>query len=202
MLEVGSGVKENIRMSSMLVKLSAIVLFTLSSVSAYAVPVVWTLNGVTFNDSGTASGSFTYDADTNTYSAISISTTAGSNKGAASYDVLISGFATATSFRFANSANSGAYIGTPVLDFAFSALTNAGGSVTLDTPTSYEADCGNASCTTDAGSNRIVNAGTVEGAQPSSGSTAIPTMPIYGLVLTVLGVLAIAGRRYYRGKNK
>jgi hypothetical protein len=51
----------------------------LFSASANATPVVWYLSGVTYDDGGTASGSFTYDADTNTYSAISVSTTAGSS---------------------------------------------------------------------------------------------------------------------------
>ena len=87
-------------MKAMLVKFSAIVLFAFWSISGYAVPVVWTLNGVTFDDGGTASGSFTYDAGTDTYSAISMSTTAGSAKGVASYDVLISG--SATDIRAAN----------------------------------------------------------------------------------------------------
>ena len=43
-----------------------------------AAPVVWTIDSLLFDDGGTASGSFTYDADTNTYSHISISTSSGS----------------------------------------------------------------------------------------------------------------------------
>lgn len=41
-----------------------------------AAPLVWTLNDVTFEDGGLATGSFTYDADTGSYSSISIQTTA------------------------------------------------------------------------------------------------------------------------------
>src|SRR5260370_9871267 len=48
------------------------------SVYASASPVLWTLVGVAFNDGGTASGSFVYDANTNTYSSINMTTTAGS----------------------------------------------------------------------------------------------------------------------------
>jgi len=45
--------------------------------SIQATPVVWYLNGVTFNDGGSATGSFIYDSDTNTYSSIKVFTTPG-----------------------------------------------------------------------------------------------------------------------------
>jgi hypothetical protein len=44
---------------------------------ANAFPVTWTLNGVTFADGGTASGSFIYDADNNTFSTWSVSVAGG-----------------------------------------------------------------------------------------------------------------------------
>jgi hypothetical protein len=47
----------------------------LCSASAYATPVTWTLENVTFDDGGTAFGSYTYDAAANTFSSISITTT-------------------------------------------------------------------------------------------------------------------------------
>ncbi|MBP9129452.1 MAG: VPLPA-CTERM sorting domain-containing protein [Steroidobacteraceae bacterium] len=50
-----------------------------------AAAVTWYVNGVTFNDSGTLAGSFTYDASTNVFSSISLTTTAGTVLGAASY---------------------------------------------------------------------------------------------------------------------
>ncbi len=45
--------------------------------AATAIPVHWTVEGVVFEDGGTASGSFTYDADFNLYSSISLDTTDG-----------------------------------------------------------------------------------------------------------------------------
>ncbi len=42
-----------------------------------AAPVTWTLTGVTFNDGGTASGTFTWNADTDTIGDYSISVTGG-----------------------------------------------------------------------------------------------------------------------------
>jgi hypothetical protein len=44
---------------------------------ANAFPVTWTLSGVTFSDGGTASGSFIYDADNNTFSTWSVSVAGG-----------------------------------------------------------------------------------------------------------------------------
>ncbi|MGA8538604.1 MAG: hypothetical protein WB566_03850 [Terriglobales bacterium] len=66
-----------------------LVLIALCAISAHAVPLTWTLQGVTFADGSTASGTFVYDADNpvpnGTYSNISITTTAGTT-------VLASGF--------------------------------------------------------------------------------------------------------------
>lgn len=45
--------------------------------SAQAVPVQWTLQDMTYSNGSVATGSFTYDRDTNTFSSISISVTAG-----------------------------------------------------------------------------------------------------------------------------
>ena len=64
-------------------------LIALCAINAAAKPVTWYLQGVTFLDGGTGSGSFVYDADTNlpfgTYSNISITTTAGTTMTADSF---------------------------------------------------------------------------------------------------------------------
>ena len=52
-------------------------LLIVTSYTAEAVSVKYTLNDVVFNDGGAANGSFVYDADTNLYSNIAIETTAG-----------------------------------------------------------------------------------------------------------------------------
>ena len=52
---------------------------------AVAVPVTWTLSGVTFGDGGIATGSFAYDASSNTYSNVNITTTTGSARSGAVY---------------------------------------------------------------------------------------------------------------------
>lgn len=103
---------------------------SLTAASAFAAPVTWNVTG-TFAGGGTISGSFVYDADTNTYSAINITTTAGSEPGA---------IYTATSPVFTNSpaqfvavTAAGRGVGNPRLALEFSlSLSNAGGVRTLD----------------------------------------------------------------------
>lgn len=80
------------------VKLRILTLFAsfALSVTASAMPVVWTLNGITLQDGSTVSGSFTFDADSTvacstgdspcgTYSNVDITTTAGGGLAAATY---------------------------------------------------------------------------------------------------------------------
>jgi len=54
--------------------------------------LTWTINNVTFNDGGTASGSFNYDATTNAFSAINVTTTPGTLESGSTYNSLLSPF--------------------------------------------------------------------------------------------------------------
>jgi hypothetical protein len=51
-----------------------LIFLLLGMATANAVPVTWVLNGVTFDDGNMATGSFVYDADTDLYIDVSIST--------------------------------------------------------------------------------------------------------------------------------
>ena len=52
--------------------LPAVVLLWVVAAAAQAVPVQWSVNGLVRDDGGTVSGSFVYDADTDTYSAVNV----------------------------------------------------------------------------------------------------------------------------------
>jgi hypothetical protein len=134
----------------------------LFSASANATPVVWYLSGVTYEDGGTASGSFTYDADTNTYSAISVSTTAGSIiTTAKSYDVIKSGVGCNTPevFCIINSADVANCAGKTGGTFAHSGtpLTNAGGTIALTFAREYTFE--NFTCSTVGAPQRLMTTG-------------------------------------------
>ena len=100
----------------------------LSSAPALAVPVLWSVEDVVFDDGGTASGTFVFDADTGVYSDIAITTTAGAVLSGAPYGTPLSTldpFLLSTFF---------ADIGVDVLldVFFVDALTNAGGATSAE----------------------------------------------------------------------
>lgn len=98
--------------------------------AAWAAPVRWTLSGVLLSSpDGTASGSFVYDADTNTYSNVDITTTA--------FTILVDSVPVAVPgnhYTAVGSGTTGSYLlttasgGALVLLFA-QPLTNAGGTI-------------------------------------------------------------------------
>jgi len=127
-----------------------------ASASICAMPVEWNVDALVFDDGGTGSGTFTYDADTNTYSDIDIVTTAGSGFSGASYiDVNIVAGVSADSFV----AMIYPLAGLPVLQLSFAApLTGAGGIVAID---GYaESICGDG-CEYPAGDYRYISSGQV-----------------------------------------
>jgi hypothetical protein len=102
------------------------------AMAVQAVPVTWYLSGVSFNDGGTAAGSFVYDADTNAYSSIAISTTAGSIRSGSTY-ALATGIGTATFPDFLSIALPVVVGQTHRLDFFLdAAMTNAGGLISIN----------------------------------------------------------------------
>src|ERR1700739_5028547 len=115
--------------------------------------ISWTLTGVTFDDGGTASGSFNYNAVTNTFSSIDITTTAGSAFGGAIYTTLSGAFpGSSTSTSLFLGRSSGSFTGLPLLLLFFDApLINSGGTVTAPLTTGLdfgggEGSCDNADC--------------------------------------------------------
>ncbi len=118
----------------------------LAPAPASAVPLLWTLNNVTFNAGGTATGSFRFDADTSTYSDVAV-TTAGGGTLDASFDLAAGGNAGFLSML--NAADGPDLTGAPTLRLAFlDLLTNLGGEVGLELNSfsSVAAGCGNADC--------------------------------------------------------
>lgn len=104
------------------------------SLPAQAMSVKWELSGVVFDDAGTASGSFVYDATTDMYSNVAITTTGGSSFGGTTYSSVLQSFL-GTSQEVIFIGPLGDVPGAPVMFFDFGAfLTNAGGTVPLLPP--------------------------------------------------------------------
>ncbi len=98
-----------------------VIILTCLSLSAQAL-TIWTLTDVMFEDGGMATGSFSFDAGSNTYSDIMLATTAASSFPDTDYSAFQAG--NATTLQVAN--------GLSVLQLAFvDALTDLGGTVAL-----------------------------------------------------------------------
>jgi hypothetical protein len=127
---------------------------------------VWTLQGVTFTDGGTASGSFVYDVSTNTYSNINIATTAGSILTGATYQFVNVHTSNASGVGFLTSAALDQTGDSGLALFFSSPLNGSGGTATIRA-ISGEGTCGNPTCVTFTPL-RNVNAGNVSAPEPLS----------------------------------
>lgn len=157
-----------------------------------AVPVTWTLDGVILSDGGTASGSFVYDADTDTYSGTNIVSTSGSSLMGNSYAFVNPGNADATKLGLVSSSGPD-FIGDQTIFLIFSStLTNLGGTTGISTL--LEATCGNSNCEALGAPIRTLASGSIIGALAAK-PTSVPTLSFYALIITILGLFSIAVRK-------
>ncbi|MFG6465943.1 hypothetical protein [Roseateles sp. BYS87W] len=130
--------------STSLRRASAAAALGLAAAAAHATPVVWQLDNVKFTDGASATGSFTFDADTLSYSAWSIQTTNGMFAGQ-TYDTSTSSTYSALNSAhhfFINLLNNSRYL---TFDLVGD-LTNAGGAVAIRTPAGNSARDGSFEC--------------------------------------------------------
>lgn len=169
---------------------ASIILVVLASLGlaapAGAVPVTWTLQDVTFTDGGTATGSFVYDADTNIFSGLDITTSF--------YAAFGSAVTYSISTALSNSTRFDAVLAFPLFGnprFIFdlvSPMTNAGGTINIALgfgDPDLEGICINSDCSA-AGSVRFITSGAI---------TSVPepaTIALFGAGLAGLGWI---GRR-------
>jgi PEP-CTERM motif len=171
----------------MLRKLGSLLL--LFSAGACAGPILWTLQGVTFNDGGTASGSFLFDAGTGQYSSINITTTSGSVLTGATYafpDPANAPF-NGPAELFMVASNAPDLTGSPFLSLIWqSNLTGAGGTIPFSTTlNSGETTCTSPTCSSINQSKvRLATAGAVTtAAVPEPG-----TFVLVGVALAAVGL--------------
>jgi hypothetical protein len=172
---------------------AGLVLLLLAAV-AHATPVNWALHGVTFSDGGTATGSFIYDADTNQFSAISITTTTGSALPGATFTYVCTSpcvglTPSSANGLFLTAFSSSDQTGKPGVALFFSPnLSNAGGNVVVG---GLQGICTDAVCTSPGSVTRTVTAGAATGLLPP---VALPALSLGSLTLLVAALCAVAFR--------
>lgn len=152
---------------------------------ALAAPLTWYVNGA-FADGATITGSFTYDADTNTYSAVSLSV----NGGALSNVVYVTPntpFVGPVQLSAVTASGTGS--GQRLANFIFSApLTNSGGLVLLG-PSTAEGTC-NVGCNGFTGGvpNRVVTPGGI-----LTTTAQVPTLGEWAMIGMTAALAALGG---------
>ncbi|WP_426039366.1 IPTL-CTERM sorting domain-containing protein [Brevundimonas sp. DC300-4] len=155
--------------------------------AALAAPVVWTLNGVTTADGQTVTGSFTYDSDTNTYSAINITSTGGVGP----FTAIATGPGSSSTQTFFIQTPAG--IGQNGVVLVTSGKTNAGGTLTINTGAGAGGlyTCLGACTSGTLTAGRHITAGTFVGVAPA----AVPTLSEWAMIL--FGLMLAGGAALY-----
>jgi hypothetical protein len=187
-------------MKSLAGRLACAALLAAPALPALAVPVTWTLTGVTFDDGASASGWFVFDADAYSYTDMDgnvytgvisdyhISTGDGGLSGKL-YDRASHGDNSEVLAHNYFKFNTPSF---PAVDsylqmITKAALTNAGGSVSLETDPYSSYECDNCSPL------RLVSGGTLVGVVSS-----VPEPSSYAMLLAGLGLAGAALRRARR----
>jgi hypothetical protein len=137
----------------------------LSIAGAKAASVTYTLSGVTFSDTATATGSFQYDAVTNAYSNVNITTT-GATRSGATYNSVSSAFTPDSGGVVVVTIAGGSQAGQPGLSLLFSPILP--GTSGMSMLSGQEADCADSGCTVPSGTTRSITAGSVTAALGAS----------------------------------
>jgi hypothetical protein len=164
--------------------LLAAALAAASSIPAQAAEVVWSLQGVNFADGGTASGTFTFNADTNTVTNFALSVTGGNT-------------AVFPAFTWDSSTATTVYVGlygglnfrstTSLRELRLdpvASLTNAGGTVALDLDSIFGGDCYNCDPF------RAFTSGSLV-----ASAAAVPEPATWGMMLAGFGAVGWSMRR-------
>jgi hypothetical protein len=177
--------------------ISTVKLFVMAGVlvsNALAVPLTWTLSGVALSDGGVVSGTFVYDASTNLYSSINITTTTGSARTGATYRFVCgqdvpscNGLPSTAAGTLNLTTNASNQSGLPALALLFNtALSNSGGTTQVS---GMEATCNNAACTSPTAPSRNITGGSASAAPAAPVPTPLPTtllLALTGMMFTAL----------------
>jgi hypothetical protein len=177
-------------------KAAALAIGALSlTTAAIAAPLTWTINNLVYSNDGptpvTATGSFKYDADTNTFSDINISTTQGTFTDATVYTQVCTNpgctvVSSATDILLISAPYSADMTGDQHMHLKLQApMTNGGGSLALQF--AGHEKCQSPACIMGSSGLRIADPGATLTANavvaPGPGAAPVPTLSQWGLIL-------------------
>ena len=169
------------------------------SASAFAIPVTFTLGNVRFTDGTLATGTFTYDADTNTYSAVNITTLPSAPNNGATFTFTCvapcTGFTpNSTGVLFLTAASNSNLTGTTALNLNFAPqLSNLGGGSNVS---GQQDTCADPQCLGVTAPLRFIASGSVTA--PGLPARPVPTLSPMALGMLALFVALAAGLGYRR----
>ncbi|MFC5344671.1 IPTL-CTERM sorting domain-containing protein [Brevundimonas staleyi] len=168
---------------------AAVAAVALVATPALAVPVQWTING-TFQDGGTIGGTFIYDYDTNTYSSINITTTAGTTLTSGANYVALRGTGGSNGLEVLTAGGMADGQRVMYLSTTGAAMNNSGGVRNFNTGLTAEGTCtGGGACSGAYGTPRSLTGGTVTGVVLAA---PVPTLTEWAMI-GLTGLLATAG---------
>lgn len=165
--------------------------FALAASAAMAAPVTWTFDNATFDDGTSITGSFVYNANSNTFSDINVmsslftysAVTADSDQNLATLVTKSSGDLTGE--------------GSLVLEF-FPSLSDAGGIAALVNLSSYEGTCRDATCS---GSDLIAFRDVADNSSITGASSSVSAVPVPAALPLLAGGLGLLGLVRARRKS-
>lgn len=172
--------------------LASFLLFAAWSASALASPVSWTLTNVIFDTGGTMTGSFTWNADTSSLTNISIQISGGSEPSLDGHLTTGSSFS-ADFFAF----NQSPATGNPGIHLnPNSSLTDAGGTLVIDSGMSFVGVCIDSACNDigAVGGSLFGLSGSLVGTPVSSATPECSTLALLVPGLIGLASVRLAGR--------
>lgn len=170
-----------------MIRIFALFVGLIGSLAVHAGPITWTLSDVIFEDGGSASGSFTYDADGVAYTNVSITTSGfsdGTTTFGGTYTQVLPSFSFDRYLVVAPTGVSGDLTGVLTIGFEWAQLLSNDGLTTeiVASVFSIESVCTNSTCLNFDTSDRRIASGRV--------STQVPvpaTLALIGVGLAGLG---------------